>query len=296
MFRIALFLGTNIAILLVLGISMSLFGVEGILDQQGINLDLGSLLFISSVIGFAGSFISLMTSKWIAKRTMGVIIIETPKNSTEEWLVEVLEKISSKAQINTPELGIFKSNQLNAFATGSSKNKSLIALSSGLITQMEKDEIEAVIAHEVSHVSSGDMITMSLIQGVINTFVIFFSRIFGHVVDRVIFKVQRGHGPAYFITSIIAQILLSILANIIVMWFSRKREYAADSSAATLVGSSKMISALKTLSLKSKTDLPDQMAAFGISGKEETSFKSLFSSHPSIESRIDALLKHPKNI
>ena len=296
MFRIALFLGTNIAILLVLGVSMSIFGVEGILDNHGVNLDLGSLLFISSVIGFAGSLISLITSKWIAKKTMGVIIIKTPKNSTEEWLVEVLEKISLKAQINTPELGIFKSNQLNAFATGSSKNKSLIALSSALICQMEKDEIEAVIAHEVSHVSSGDMITMSLIQGVINTFVIFFSRIFGHVVDRVIFKVQKGHGPAYFITSIIAQILLSILANIIVMWFSRKREYAADFSAATLVGSSKMISALKTLSLKSKTNLPDQMAAFGISGKEETSFKSLFSSHPPIESRIDALLKQPKNI
>ena len=296
MFRIALFLGTNIAILLVLGVSMSIFGVEGILDNHGVNLDLGSLLFISSVIGFAGSLISLMTSKWVAKKTMGVIIIKTPKNSTEEWLVEVLKKISLKAQIDTPELGIFKSNQLNAFATGSSKNKSLIALSSALICQMGKDEIEAVIAHEVSHVSSGDMITMSLIQGVINTFVIFFSRIFGHVVDRVIFKVQRGHGPAYFITSIIAQILLSILANIIVMWFSRKREYAADFSAATLVGSSKMISALKTLSLKSKTNLPDQMAAFGISGKEETSFKSLFSSHPPIESRIDALLKQPKNI
>ena len=292
MFRIALFLGTNIAILLVLGITMSIFGVEGILDEQGINLDLASLLLISSIIGFAGSFISLIASKWIAKKTMGVTIIKEPKNSTEEWLIEVLKAISLKAEISTPELGIFKSNQLNAFATGASRNKSLIALSSGLINQMNKDEVEAVIAHEVSHVSSGDMITMSLIQGVVNTFVIFFSRIFGHIVDRMIFKVQKGHGPAYFITSLIAQILLSILANIIVMWFSRKREYAADSSAANLVGSYKMISALKTLSLKSKTNLPDQMAAFGISGKEETSFKSLFSSHPSIESRIEALLKH----
>lgn len=292
MIRIALFLGTNIAILLVLGITMSIFGVEGILDEQGVNLDLYSLLFISSIIGFTGSIISLMISKWVAKKTMGVVLVEQPKNATEEWLLITLEGISEKAGIKVPEFGIFNDKQLNAFATGASKNNSLVALSSGLVNHMGKDEIEAVIAHEVSHISNGDMVTMSLIQGIVNTFVIFFSRIIGHVVDRVIFKVQRGHGPAYYITSIIAQILLSILANIIVMWFSRKREYAADSSAAELVGSSKMISALKTLSLKSRVDLPDQMAAFGISGKEERSFRSLFSSHPSIESRIDSLLKN----
>lgn len=291
MIRIALFLGTNVAILLVLGISMSLFGIDGILDEQGINLDLRSLLFFSSIIGFVGSFISLLISKWIAKRSMGVIVITSPRNETEKWLLKTLETISNKANIKTPDFGIFNSEQLNAFATGRSRNNSLVALSSGLINHMNRDEIEAVIAHEISHISNGDMITMTLIQGMVNTFVIFFSRVIGHVVDRVIFKVQRGHGPAYYITSIIAQILLSFLANIIVMWFSRKREFSADESAARLVGTSKMISALKTLSIKSQSSLPDQMAAFGISGKKEKTFKSLFSSHPSIELRIESLLR-----
>ena len=292
MFRIALFLGTNIAILLVLSLSMSLFGVTGILNDNGVDLDISSLLFISAIIGFAGSFISLLISKWAAKRSMGVILLETPKNETEKWLLNTLSDISYKAKIKTPEFGIFESQQLNAFATGSSKNKSLVAISSGLINHMNRDEIEGVIAHEISHISNGDMITMTLIQGIINTFVIFFSRIIGHVVDRVVFKVQRGHGPAYYITSIVVQILLSILANIIVMWFSRKREYEADLSAAKLVGADKMIAALKILAIKSPHVLPDQMAAFGISGKQEKSYKSLFSSHPSIESRIESLLRN----
>ena len=292
MFRIALFLGTNIAILLVLSLSMSLFGVTGILNENGVDLDISSLLFISAIIGFAGSFISLLISKWAAKRSMGVILLETPKNETEKWLLNTLSDISYKAKIKTPEFGIFESQQLNAFATGSSKNKSLVAISSGLINHMNRDEIEGVIAHEISHISNGDMITMTLIQGIINTFVIFFSRIIGHVVDRVVFKVQRGHGPAYYITSIVVQILLSILANIIVMWFSRKREYEADLSAAKLVGADKMIAALKILAIKSPDALPDQMAAFGISGKKEKSYKSLFSSHPSIESRIESLLRN----
>ena len=292
MFRIALFLGTNIAILLVLSLSMSLFGVTGILNENGVDLDISSLLFISAIIGFAGSFISLLISKWAAKRSMGVILLETPKNETEKWLLNTLSDISYKAKIKTPEFGIFESQQLNAFATGSSKNKSLVAISSGLINHMNRDEIEAVMAHEISHISNGDMITMTLIQGIINTFVIFFSRVIGHVVDRVVFKVQRGHGPAYYITSILVQILLSILANIIVMWFSRKREYEADLSAAKLVGADKMIAALKILAIKSPDALPDQMAAFGISGKKEKSYKSLFSSHPSIESRIESLLRN----
>jgi len=292
MFRIALFLGTNIAILLVLSLSMSLFGVTGILNENGVDLDISSLLFISAIIGFAGSFISLLISKWLAKRSMGVILLETPKNETEKWLLNTLSDISYKAKIKTPEFGIFESQQLNAFATGSSKNKSLVAISSALINHMNRDEIEAVMAHEISHISNGDMITMTLIQGIINTFVIFFSRVIGHVVDRVVFKVQRGHGPAYYITSILVQILLSILANIIVMWFSRKREYEADLSAAKLVGADKMIAALKILAIKSPDALPDHMAAFGISGKKEKSYKSLFSSHPSIESRIESLLRN----
>ena len=292
MLRIALFLGTNFAIIIVLSVSMSIFGVDGVLHDNGVDLNLNSLLFISSVIGFTGSFISLLISKWVAKKSMGVILIKEPKNETEMWLVKKLNEISVKANIRTPEFGIFDSQQLNAFATGASKNNSLVALSSGLISHMSKDEIEAVIAHEISHISNGDMVTMTLIQGIINTFVIFFSRIIGHVVDRVVFKVQRGHGPAYYITSIIVQILLSILASIIVMWFSRKREFEADHSAAKLVGVNKMISALKTLSNKSPDALPDQMAAFGISGKKEKSYKSLFSSHPSIESRIESLLQN----
>jgi len=288
MLRIALFLGTNFAILIVLSITMSIFGVDGVLDEQGIGLDVNSLLFISAVIGFTGSFISLLISKWLAKKSMGVIIISKPKNDTESWLLQELDNISKKANIKTPEFGIFNSQQLNAFATGASKNNSLVALSSGLVNHMNRNEISAVIAHEVSHIKNGDMVTMTLIQGVVNTFVIFFSRVIGHIVDRVVFKVQRGHGPAYYITSIIAQILLSILASIIVMWFSRKREYAADASAAEIVGASNMISALKTLSTKSPDALPDQMAAFGISGKKA----SLFSSHPSIESRIESLLRN----
>ena len=292
MLRIALFLGTNFAIIIVLSISMSIFGVDGVLHDNGVDLNLNSLLFISSVIGFTGSFISLLISKWVAKKSMGVILVTEPKNETERWLVKKLNEISVKANIKPPEFGIFDSQQLNAFATGASNNNSLVALSSGLISHMSKDEIEAVIAHEISHISNGDMVTMTLIQGIINTFVIFFSRIIGHVVDRVVFKVQRGHGPAYYITSIIVQILLSILASIIVMWFSRKREFEADHSAAKLVGANKMISALKTLSNKSPDALPDQMAAFGIAGKKEKSYKSLFSSHPSIESRIESLLQN----
>ena len=292
MLRIALFLGTNIAILVVLSLTMSLFGIDGVLQDNGVDLDLNSLLFISAIIGFTGSFISLLISKWIAKRSMGVELINDAKNETERWLLNTLEKISLKSGIKTPEFGIFNSQQPNAFATGASKNNSLVALSTGLINHMNRDEIEAVIAHEVAHIKNGDMVTMTLIQGIINTFVIFFSRVIGHVVDRVIFKVQRGHGPAYYITSIIAQILLSILASIIVMWFSRKREYAADLYASKLVGSNKMISALKTLSKKSPQALPDQMAAFGISGRKDKSYKSLFSSHPSIESRIESILKN----
>ena len=292
MLRIALFLGTNIAILVVLSLTMSLFGIDGVLQDNGVDLDLNSLLFISAIIGFTGSFISLLISKWIAKRSMGVELVKESKNETERWLLNTLEEISLKSGIKTPEFGIFNSQQPNAFATGASKNNSLVALSTGLISHMNRDEIEAVIAHEVAHIKNGDMVTMTLIQVIINTFVIFFSRIIGHFVDRVIFKVQRGHGPAYYITSIIAQILLSILASIIVMWFSRKREYAADLYASKLVGSNKMISALKTLSKKSPQALPDQMAAFGISGRKDKSYKSLFSSHPSIESRIESILKN----
>ena len=292
MLRMLLFIGTNMAILVILSITMQIFGIEGVLDQQGVDLDLTALLIISAIIGFSGSFISLLMSTWIAKKAMGVKLIDRPKNTSEEWLIKKLDEISKKANIPTPEFGIFNSNQPNAFATGFSKNKALVAVSSGLLTSMNKDEVEAVIAHEICHISNGDMVTMALIQGVVNTFVIFFSRIIGHVVDRVVFRVQSGHGPAYFITSIIAQIILSILASIIVMWFSRRREYRADYGASKIVGKEKMISALKSLGKASTTALPDQMAAFGISGdKKHSSFRKLFASHPSLENRIQALLE-----
>ena len=212
MLRIALFLGTNFAILLILSVSMSILGIEGALDEQGVGLDLNSLLIISSIIGFSGSIISLFISKWMAKKSMGVKIISTPKNDTEKWLLSINKELSQKANINVPEFGIFDSKQPNAFATGSSKNNSLVAVSTGLLVTMNKDEVEAVVAHEICHISNGDMVTMSLIQGIINTFVIFFSRIIGHLVDRLVFKVQRGHGPAYFITSIIGLVIVFILS------------------------------------------------------------------------------------
>ena len=285
--RIFLFLMTNIAILVLLSITLSLLGVEGILAENGSDLDLNALLIFSAVFGFGGAFISLAISKWMAKRMTGAVVIESPANNMEKWLVEIVEKQAKIVGINTPEIAIFPSNSMNAFATGMSKNKALVAVSQGLLDNMNKGEIEAVVGHEMSHVANGDMVTLTLIQGVVNTFVIFFSRVIGHFVDRVILKNQRGHGIGYFITTLFAQIVLSILASTIVMYVSRKREFVADTGGADLAGHQNMIGALKRLGQVEPEALPEQMAAFGIDDKK--GFASWFSSHPPIEDRIAAL-------
>jgi len=291
MLRIGLFLATNVAILVVISIVFRLLGFEGILAENQVDLNLNALLVMSAIIGFSGSFISLLLSKWMAKRAMGVQLInpEQPSNETERWLINTVHRQVQAANIGMPEVGVFASPQPNAFATGASRNNALVAVSTGLMETMSRDEVEAVLAHEVSHVANGDMVTMALIQGVVNTFVIFLSRLVGFFVDRVLLRNQRGLGIGYFISSIIAQIVLGILASTIVMWFSRRREFRADAGSADLAGSSKMISALQSLGRSSGEDLPTQMAAFGISGKTRGGFASLFLSHPPLEERIAAL-------
>jgi len=285
--RIALFLATNFAILLVLSIAMRVLGVEPYLNEQGLNLT--SLLFVAAVMGFGGSFISLAISKWMAKKSMGVRVVETPSNSTEFWLVDTVKKYAADAGIGMPEVGIFDSPDVNAFATGMTRNSSLVAVSSGLLRAMTREEAEAVIGHEIAHVANGDMVTLTLIQGVVNTFVIFLSRVIGHTVDRVVFKNERGHGPAFWVTTIVAQMVLGILASIIVMWFSRQREFRADRGGASLAGGGAMIAALERLNSLHPAPLPEKMAAFGISGGGASGFKRLFMTHPPLEERIAAL-------
>lgn len=288
--RIFLFLATNLAIIVVLSITLRLLGFERILDANGVDLNLNSLLLFAAVFGFGGSFISLAISKWIAKKTTGAKVIDQPSSPTERWLMETVSRQAKQAGIGMPEVAIYPGAEINAFATGANRNKALVAVSAGLLNNMTQDEAEAVLAHEVSHVANGDMITLSLIQGVVNTFVIFFSRVIGHTVDRVVFKNERGHGIAYWVTTIIAEIILGILASMIVMWFSRQREYRADAGGANLAGTPKMIAALKKLQLNhGNSELPDQLTAFGISGFRQSKLGSLFLSHPPLEQRIRAL-------
>jgi heat shock protein HtpX len=288
--RVVLFLATNLAIIVVLGITLRLLGVERILDEQGVGLDLNNLLIFAAVFGFGGSFLSLAISKWTAKRLTGARVIESPSNSHEQWLVHTVKRQAQQAGIGMPEVAVYDSPDINAFATGMSRNNALVAVSTGLLNAMTQDEAEAVLGHEISHVANGDMVTLALIQGVVNTFVIFLSRVIGHVVDRVVFKVERGHGPAFWITTIIAQIILGILASIIVMWFSRQREFRADAGGARLAGRDKMTAALQRLkSSVEQPHLPDQMAAFGISGGLGSGFKQLFMSHPPLDERIARL-------
>ena len=286
--RVFLFLATNIAILVVLSITLSILGVDRILDQQGVNLDLRALLIFSAVFGMGGSFISLAISKWTAKRMTGAEVITKPRNEAEAWLVDLVSRQAQAAGIGMPEVAIYDSPDMNAFATGMSRNSALVAVSTGLLRSMQRDEVEAVLGHEITHVANGDMVTLALIQGVVNTFVIFLSRVIGHVVDRAVFKVERGHGPAFWITTIIAQVVLGILASMIVMWFSRQREFRADAGGASLAGREKMIDALRRLQTGSQAALPDQLAAFGISGGAD-GIKRLFMSHPPLEERIAAL-------
>ncbi len=290
MMRIGLFLATNAAVLVLISIVFQVFGIEGILDNNGVDLNLNALLVMSAVIGFSGSFISLAISKWSAKKGMGVNVIETANNQNEQWLLSTVQRQAERAGIGIPEVGVFESPQPNAFATGINRNNALVAVSTGLLQHMTRDEVEAVLAHEVSHVSNGDMITMGLIQGVVNTFVIFLSRVIGFFVDRVIFKTRSGMGIGYYITSILAQIVLSILASTIVMWFSRWREFHADAGAAELAGRQKMIAALKRLQFVNDPQyLPGEFSSFGISGGIGSGLKSLFMSHPPLEKRIKAL-------
>jgi heat shock protein HtpX len=286
MMRILLFLGTNIAIIALISVTFRLLGIDNLLAQNNVDLDMTALLIYSAIIGFSGSLISLFLSKFMAKKTMGVHLIENAQNRDEMWLINTVQRQAQAAGIKMPEVGIFEGAP-NAFATGWNRNDALVAVSTGLLQSMNHDEVEAVLAHEISHVANGDMVTLTLIQGVVNTFVVFFSRIIGHVVDRVVFKVERGHGPAFWITSMIAQFVLGILASMIVMWFSRWREYRADAGGADLAGRQKMISALRRLQqAKDPQPLPDEMAAFGISG---AGLKELFASHPPLEDRIAAL-------
>ena len=285
--RILLFLATNVAIVLVLSVSMRLLGVEPYLNANGLNLN--SLLIFAAVMGFGGSFISLAISKWMAKKTMGVQVIESPNTATEKWLVDTVRRYSDEAGIGMPEVGIFETSEVNAFATGMSKNNSLVAVSSGLLDQMTREEAEAVIGHEVAHIANGDMVTLALIQGVVNTFVMFLSRVIGYFIDKVIFKTENGTGPAFFISMIVAELVLGVLASIIVMWFSRKREFRADSGGARLAGRQNMIAALERLNSLHPAPLPDRMAAFGISGGGASGLKRLFLTHPPLSERIQAL-------
>jgi heat shock protein HtpX len=288
--RIVLYLATNLAIVLVLSITLQLLGVDRMLDEQGVGIDFRALLILAAVMGFGGSFISLLISKWSAKRMTGAHVIEVPSNMTERWLVDTVKRQAQKAGIGMPEVAIYEAPEINAFATGWNRDSALVAVSTGLLSQMSQEEAEAVLGHEVSHVANGDMVTLALIQGVVNTFVIFLSRIIGHVVDRVVFKVERGYGPAFFITVIIAQLVLGVLASIIVMWFSRQREFRADAGSARLAGREKMIAALERLKLNHEsTQLPDQMKAFAISGHAARGLRYLFMSHPPLDERIDAL-------
>ncbi len=286
--RIFLFVATNVAIIALISIVFSLLGVDGLLQSNGVDLDLNALLIMSAVIGFAGSFISLAMSKWAAKRATGAQVIEQPSNELERWLVETVTRQAAAAGVETPEIAIYDSPDVNAFATGARRNSALVAVSTGLLKGMTRDEAEAVLAHEVSHVANGDMVTLTLIQGVVNTFVIFFSRIVGHWIDRVVFKTERGYGIGYYVGSIVAQILFSFLASIVVMWFSRQREFRADAGAAKIAGRNKMVNALKRLQSNSPEPLPEQLSAFGIGGGR-SKFGKLFMSHPPLEERIAAL-------
>lgn len=284
MMRILLFAATNIAVMAVLSIALFFFERYLILDEQGVDLNIQMLSIVALVIGMGGSLISLLLSKTMAKRGMGVQVIEQPRNQTEQWLLNTVRRQATEAGIGMPEVGIFDSANPNAFATGANRNAALVAVSTGLLNNMTQDEVEAVLGHEVSHVANGDMITLTLIQGVMNTFVFFFARIIGHIVDRRL-GVERGHGPGYFITVMIAQMVLGILANIIVAWFSRYREFRADEGGADLSNRYKMIAALERLKSQQPAPLPDQMKAFGIAG----SIGALFATHPPLEKRIEAL-------
>jgi heat shock protein HtpX len=288
--RIALFVLTNLAVLVVLAVVLRLLGVDRILDEQGVGLDYRALLVMSAVIGFGGALISLAMSKWIAKRSMSVKVIADPRGETEVWLVSTVRRLAEHAGIGMPEVGVYESDDMNAFATGARRHRALVAVSTGLLRRMPREEVDAVLGHEVAHVANGDMITLALLQGVVNTFVIFLSRLIGYVVDRTVFRTQRGHGPGFFVTAIVAQIVLGVLATMIVLWFSRRREFRADRGSAQMGGARPMIAALGRLgAVRGAAELPDSLKAFGIRGPHRSGLARLFTSHPPLEERIAAL-------
>lgn len=289
--RILLFLATNMAVLVLVSIIFNLFGLEGILAQNGVDLNLGSLLIFCGVFGMGGAMVSLFLSKWMAKRGAGVYIIEQPRNQTEQWLLKTVEELAQEAGIGMPEVGIFPSQASNAFATGWNRNDALVAVSEGMLQRFPPEEVRAVMAHEVGHVANGDMVTLTLIQGVVNTFVMFLARIIGHTVDRVIFKNERGFGIGFFVVTIVAEIVLGILASAIVFWFSRWREYRADQAGANLTRPAYMIAALQRLQMEQgqPQDLPGELTAFGISEQLKQGIGALFRSHPPLDDRIRAL-------
>jgi heat shock protein HtpX len=292
--RILLFLATNLAVLLVLAVVLRLLGVDRLLDERGVGLDYRALLIYAAVIGFSGSLISLGLSKFMAKRATGARVIEQPRTEAERWLVDTVRRLSQRAGIGMPEVAIYESPDMNAFATGARRDHALVAVSTGLLRGMRPDEVEAVLGHEVSHVANGDMVTLTLIQGVVNTFVIFLSRLAGHVVDRVVFRTERGHGPAFFLVSLVTQLLLGILATLIVMAFSRRREFRADAGSAVLLGAPPMVAALRRLEAgRMPAQLPDSLQAFGIRSGGGRGFARLFMSHPPLEERIAALQERP---
>jgi len=289
--RILLFLATNIAVLVLVSIVFNLLGLEGILAANGVDLNLGSMLIFCAMFGFGGSLISLFISKWMAKRSTGIVMIEQPQTRQEQWLLQTVTELAEEAGIGMPEVGIFPSEASNAFATGWNRNDALVAVSSGLLERFSPEEARAVMAHEIGHVANGDMVTLTLIQGVVNTFVMFLARIIGHTVDRVVFKTERGFGIGYYVVTIVAEIVLGILASSIVMWFSRWREYRADDAGANLASRQSMIAALQRLQMESQQhqDLPGELTAFGISEKVKSGFAAMFASHPPLEDRIRAL-------
>jgi len=287
--RIFLFILTNLAVLFVINITLRLLGVDRWMDETG-GINFSALLVMSAVIGFAGSLISLAMSKWSAKRMVGAQVIESPIDPSERWLVDTVRRQADAAGIGMPEVAIYDAPDVNAFATGWNRNDALVAVSTGLLRNMSRDEAEAVLAHEISHVANGDMVTLALIQGVVNTFVIFFAKLFGFFVDRVLLKNDGRNGPGIgaFVAEIAAQLVLGVLASVIVMWFSRQREFRADAGGANLAGRNKMIAALERLKMNhEQAALPEKIAAFGISGGHK--FSRLFMTHPPLDERIEAL-------
>jgi len=289
--RILLFLGTNIAVLVLASITFRVLGLEQFMYQQGVGINLTGMLIFAAVFGMGGSFFSLLISKWMAKRSTGAQVIDQPRNQSERWLVDTVKDLAQKAGIGMPEVAVFASPQPNAFATGASKNNALVAVSSGLLDNMRPEEVRAVLGHEIGHVANGDMVTLTLIQGVVNTFVIFFARIIGTVVDRAVFRSENGNGIGFFVVTMIAQVVLGIGASMIVMWFSRHREFRADAAGAQLAGRDNMICALERLKIATKMPetMPETLVAFGISSGMRQGLSALFASHPPLDTRIAAL-------